>query len=243
MLITPNRQRLFFVFFTIFIVVAFTLRAADLPVQSAPVGAKPPPGAIVLFDGHNLDAWAKQKERQWLTEDGPANHWKLLEGEAVEVVPGTGCIISKKEFGDCKVHLEFKILGPVNSGLFLQTRYEVNIKDSYGQAKGEPCCAPGNFSGPGLPETITNAAAPPLQWQSLDIYFRAPRFDGAEKKTANARVTAVFNGTTLYKEVEVETIKGAAKRLGEAPKGPLMLQEHGAPIQFRNIWLVEGESR
>jgi len=201
--------------------------------------SKPPAGAIILFDGKNLDAWAKQKPKEWLTEDGPASGWKFVEGGAVEVVPDSGCIITKKRFGDCKIHLEFRVLGPVNSGVFLQARYEVNIKDSYNQAKGEPCCAPGNFSGRGLPDQIINAAASPLQWQTLDIDFHAPRFDKDGTKIANARITTVFNGVTLYKDVEAETIKGAAKRLGEAPKGPLMLQEHGAPIQFRNIWLVE----
>jgi hypothetical protein len=87
---------------------------------------------------------------------------------------------------------------------------------------------------------IKNVAAPPLEWQTMDIEFRAPRFDptGTEKED-NARMTVALNGIPLYQDFEITAVKGAARRLGEAPTGPLMLQEHGAPIQFRNIWIIE----
>jgi hypothetical protein len=83
---------------------------------------------------------------------------------------------------------------------------------------------------------------PPLAWQTFDIDFRAPRFDASGKKIAGARATVLFNGVKIYDNQELDLPHGAASRLGEAPTGPLMLQEHGMPVQFRNIWLVEKSS-
>jgi hypothetical protein len=206
---------------------------------SPTLNAPPPPNALVLFEGSHLDAWARQKPREWETANGPADVWKLVAGGRLEVVPGAGSIITKQKFGDSTLHVEFRTLGPVNSGVYLQARYEINLKDSYGQTQGPPCGAAGNFRGPGAPAHIPNAAYPPYQWQTLDIEFRAPRFDADGAKRQNAQVTVVLNGVTLYKNLEIAEVKGAAKRLGEAAKGPLMLQEHGSPIQFRNIWIVD----
>jgi hypothetical protein len=213
------------------------------PPPSPTLGAKPPPDAIVLFDGRILDQWTRQKPREWEESDGPATHWKLLPDGALEVVPGSGSIITKRRFGDCRLHVEFRTLGPVNSGVYLQSRYEISLKESFrADTNGPPCGAPGNFSGSnGVKPVVPNVARPPFEWQTLDIEFRAPRFDAAgRQKIGNARVTVALNGITLYRDFEIASVKGAAKRLGEAPTAPLMLQEHGTPIQFRNIWLVEG---
>ncbi|MBI5766488.1 MAG: DUF1080 domain-containing protein [Verrucomicrobia bacterium] len=210
------------------------------------LGAKPPPGAIVLFDGRTLDAWAKKAGKDWLKEDGPAQ-WKLVDpldklgagGGAVEIVPGTDCLITHRKFGDCRVHLEFRTLGaPTNSGVYFQTRYEVDLNETFGRTDGNPCGNLGNCTPKTSPLKI-RASRPPLVWQTLDVDFRAPRFDAAGKKIAPARATVVLNGVTLYDNQVLDPPTGAAGRLGEAPTGPLMLQEHGAPVQFRNIWLVE----
>ena len=206
--------------------------------QSPTLNAKPPIGAVVLYDGKNLDAWAKQKDRQWLVSDGPVTAWKLADG-AVESAPGSGSIITKQAFGDFKLHAEFRTLGPVNSGIFLQTRYEIGINESYGRLDGPTCGGLGNA--PTDAPARTRATLPPFQWQTFDIEFRAPRFDAAGTKTASACVTVLLNGVALYEQFELQPPKGAARRLGEAATGPLMLQEHGEPIQFRNIWLVELE--
>jgi hypothetical protein len=199
------------------------------------LGAKPPAGAVVLFDGRNIDAFANKKGKDWLVEDGPAP-WKIVDG-ALEVVPGTGGgIISHQKFGDCHVHAEFRTLGaPTNSGIYLQTRYEVNINESYGQLEGTPNGGLDNCTDV---KPRIRASLPPLAWQTLDIDFIAPRFDAAGKKTANARATVFLNGVKLYDQQELNPPKGAAGRLGEAPTGPLMLQEHGMPVQFRNIWVT-----
>jgi hypothetical protein len=200
------------------------------------LGAKPPTGAVVLFDGKSMDAFANKKGKDWLVEDGPAP-WKIVDG-ALEVVPGTGGgIITHRTFGDCHVHAEFRTLGaPTNSGIYLQTRYEVNINETYGKLEGTPNGGLDNCTDV---KPRIRASRPPLEWQTLDIEFVAPRFDGAGKKTANARATVYLNGVRLYEQQELNPPKGAAGRLGEAATGPLMLQEHGMPAQFRNIWVVE----
>lgn len=202
------------------------------------LGAKPPAGAVVLFDGKNLEAWAKKAGKDWLKEDGPAR-WKLVAGEAMEVVPGGDCLISHRQFGDCRVHLEFRTLGaPTNSGVYFQTRYEVNINETYGRTDGTPNGGFDNCTPKGTAPRV-RASRPPLAWQTLDVEFQAPRFDAAGRKTARARATVLLNGVEIYREQELDPPTGAAGRLGEAPKGPLMLQEHGMPVQFRNIWVVE----
>jgi hypothetical protein len=202
------------------------------------LGAKPPAGAIVLFDGSNMNAWAKMKEKDWLTEDGPSQ-WHLVPGGAMEVVPRSGSLISHKQFGDSKIHVEFRNLGgTTNSGVYIQDRYEANINEVYGRLDGNPCagfdnCTP-KETNPGI-----RCSRPPLDWQTMDIDFTAPRFDAAGKKTADPRVTLLFNGTVLYNDRALGPVTLNAARLGEAPKGPIQLQEHGMPVQFRNIWVLE----
>jgi hypothetical protein len=201
------------------------------------LNAPPPKGAIVLFDGTNLDKWSSQKSREWETADGPAD-WKIVPDGWLEVVPGAGSIITKRKFGDVRLHMEFRLLGEeTNGGVYLLARYEVNIKDSYGLAEGSQCGALSNMPEP--VEPLVHVAAPPLQWQTYDIDFRAPRFDASGKKTEKARITLAHNGVTIHDDVEFDPPRGAAKRLGEAPTGPIMLQEHGTAYQFRDIWIVD----
>jgi len=216
-------------------------KASEQPASQPPptLGAAPPAGAVVLFDGKNLDAWAKKAGKDWLKEDGPAK-WKLTGDGAVEVVPNSDCIITHQKFGDCHLHVEFRTLGsPTNSGVFLQDRYEVNINESYGKTEGTPNGGLDNCTDKKPPSQ--RASLPPLAWQTFDIDFHAPKFDASGTKTAPARMTVLLNGVKIYDDQPLDPPHGAAARLGEAPTGPLMLQEHGMPVQFKNIWLVPNE--
>lgn len=207
---------------------------------SPTLGAKPPAGAVILFDGKrkSLDQWDPIKTRrgvdkiQWLLKDG-----------AMEVKPRTSSIITKKKFGDVKLHLEFRTpfmpeargQGRGNSGVYLQGRYEVQILDSYGlEGKDNEC---GGIYKVGKP--VVNMCAPPTQWQTYDITFRAPRFDANGEKIKLATLTVEHNGVTIQNEVKAKGPTTAAPDGTEKGPGGVYLQDHGNPVQFRNIWLVE----
>ncbi|MBN1417038.1 MAG: DUF1080 domain-containing protein [Bacteroidales bacterium] len=206
--------------------------------------ATPPPEAIVLFDGKNLDSWTKVMEKDWLVGGTPADNWKIVDGGFLEVVPHPAgeyeSIITRKTFGDIRLHIEFRLLGPeTNGGVYLMSRYELNIKDAYSQINGTPIGF-GNIADPKDLYPDFNVAFPPMEWQTFDIDFRAPRFDvSGTNKTENARIAVVHNGVPIYNDIEIKAVKGSASRLGEAPMGPIYLQEHGVPYQFRNIWVLD----
>lgn len=210
---------------------------------SPTINAAPPKGAIVLYDGKNLDAWKKVMEKDWLEGVTPADNFKILPGGALQVVPHDAgkheSLITKQKFGDCKLHLEFRLEGDVtNGGVYMMSRYELNIKDAFG-VPGTPIGF-GNVSDPKDLYPDVNVAFPPMQWQTFDIDWRAPRFDASgTKKIENARITLVHNGVTIYKDVEIKSLKGSVGRLGDAGVGPIYLQEHGNPYQLRNIWIVD----
>ena len=210
-------------------------------VRTSPtLGAKPPKGAIVLFDGHNLDAWAKKNGKEWLVENGPVP-WKLLPDGTLEIVPTTESIITHQKFGDCHLHVEFRTIGfPSKSAVFLEARYEININETYGHTEGNMTGGMDNTTTAGHPRV--RAALPPLVWQTFDVDFRAPRYDASGKKTENPRITVLLNGVTIYNDKELDPPHLSARRLGEAPTGPIMLQDHQTPLQYRNIWLVEKSS-
>jgi hypothetical protein len=206
---------------------------------SRTLGAKPPAAAIVLFDGKNLDQWQHAQKRpgidkvQWLIKDG-----------AVAVTPGSGGgIISKQEFTDIKLHLEFctpfmpaaRGQGRANSGVYLQGRYEVQILDSYGLEGRDNEC--GGIYSVGRPRV--NMCAPPTQWQTYDISFRAPRFNDNDEKIRGALLTVLHNGVEIQYKAEAKGPTTAAPDRTETGPGGVYLQDHGNPVQYRNIWLVE----
>jgi hypothetical protein len=212
-----------------------TIDLQHITRNSPTLGAKAPKGAVLLFDGKSLDAMAKMMEKEWLKEDGPCM-WHLVPGDAVESVPRSGNCISTKSFGDARIHVEFRTIGgPTNSGVYIQDRYEANINETYGSLTANPN---GQFdnSVPGKPGI--RASRPVLEWQTFDIEFKAPRFDASGKKTADGVVTLLLNGEVMYKDQPLGPITLNAAKLGEAPTGPIQLQEHGMPVQFRNIWVV-----
>ena len=191
-----------------------------------------PPDAVVLFDGSDLDAWHGL--------DGGVAGWNVLDGGAFEVVPFAGDLRTNESYGDVRLHLEFQIPATPtseahedrgNSGVYFQGRYEVQILDSFGLDAGTVDCG----AVYGVQAPAVNEAFPPGVWQSYDIVFRAPTWDGGTK-TAPARLTVVWNGSKVQENTEVP----GPTRLGdsEAPgDGPIRLQDHWNKVRYRNIWL------
>jgi hypothetical protein len=206
------------------------------PEDKEDVKSTPPPeGAVVLFDGKNLDQWVSKSDAK-----KPAP-WKLVDGGAMQVQGGD--IVTKEKFGGSfKLHVEFRVpympkatgQGRGNSGVYVQGRYEVQVLDSYGLDSKDNDCG-GIY---GVAKPLVNACKAPTVWQSYDIEFHSPRFvDG--KKTEPARITVLHNGIKIHDDVKI-TKDNTTAGLGGDPSspGPIMLQDHGNPVQYRNIWLV-----
>jgi hypothetical protein len=201
--------------------------AALLAVLSAAACAEPVP----LFDGTDLSAWTGP--------GGGAPGWTIEDGVLV-VSPGSGSIETRAPLGSGRLHIEFfipespdELTGQArgNSGVYLQNRYEIQILDSAGAAPDAGMCG-AVYS---LTPPAVNAAAAAGAWQTYDIDFTAPTFDDGGKKTAPARVTVLHNGVTIHDNVEIAHPTGAAAARPEVAAAPLVLQDHGAKIRFRNI--------
>lgn len=167
--------------------------------------------------------------------------WKLVEGGAMEVIPRAGSILSRTQFTDHKVHLEFRTpfkptargQGRGNSGVYVQGRYEIQVLDSYGlEGKSNECGGIYKLAAPRV-----NMCAPPLQWQTFDIQFRAARFNEDENRMADARMTVYHNGVLIHDSVRIPA--RVAGEPGFVASGGVLLQDHGNPVQYRNIWVVE----
>jgi hypothetical protein len=201
---------------------------------SPDLGAKPPAGAVVLFDGSNLDAWRSRDP------DQPVR-WKLVEGGVMEVSGGD--IVSRETFGDHRLHVEFRTpymphasgQGRGNSGVYVQGRFEVQVLDSYGLEGQDNECG-GIYQ---IARPLVHMCFPPLQWQSYDITFRAARFNASGKKTENARITVRHNGVVIHDNLELPRPTGGAIDENEREPLGLLLQDHRDPVQFRNIWAVK----
>jgi 3-keto-disaccharide hydrolase len=191
---------------------------------SPTLGAKPPAGAVVLFDGKSADAFQNGK----MTDDG------LLI---------SGCT-SKQKFGSSRVHIEFRLpympedrgQARGNSGIYLQGRYEVQMLDSFGlEGKNNECGGLYELKDPDV-----NMCLPPLVWQTYDIDYTAAKYAG-DKVISPPRITVEHNGVVIHKDVELPTDRGtraAPVKPGPEP-GPIYLQDHGDPVRYRNVWLVE----
>lgn len=190
--------------------------------KSKTLGAKPPEGAMVLFDGTSTDQWKNAKLVN-----------KRLLG-------ATNCF-TREKFGDHTLHIEFRTpfmplstgQGRGNSGVYVQSRYEVQVLDSFGlEGKDNEC---GGIYKVGKPEV--NMCFPPLTWQTYDIDFTAAKWEG-DKKMAPARITVRHNGVVIHKDRELP--KHTPGRHSESPApDSLFLQDHGNPVAYRNIWIVK----
>jgi hypothetical protein len=192
---------------------------------SRTMGQAPPPNAIVLFDGRNTDRLANAR----VTSDG-----LLKEGAA-----------TKDAYADYFLHAEFQLSympyareqGRSNSGIYLQRRYEVQILDSFGlEGEFNECGSIYRFRRPDI-----NMCLPPLIWQTYEIDFRSPRFGSDGSKVENARLTVWQNGYPVQDNVELLNKTGHGQP--ETPQAlTILLQQHGNPVRFRNLWLVDHSS-
>lgn len=189
---------------------------------SPTLGAKPPEGAIVLFDGKDYSRWDGDKKKP--------NPWKRV-GDAMEARRGS--IRTKQQFRDFKLHLEFRTpfmpeardQGRGNSGVYLPGGNEIQVLDSFGLPRSRHDC--GGFYGQAAPRV--NACLPPGEWQTYDVTFIASRFDDSDKLVKSATVTVLHNGIKIHDEFQLRK---------QAKSGGISLQDHGNPVQYRNIWLV-----
>lgn len=198
------------------------------PAQAGPV----PADATVLLKAGDASAW---------NQGGKPVTWKF-DGDAL-VVTGGGNIETNAAFGDCQMHLEFatppaegESQGRGNSGLFLMGRYEVQILDSFNNrtyADGQCAALYGQYP------PLVNAARAPGEWQTYDLVFRAPRFDG-ERLVSPARITLLHNGVLVHDNQEflgATQHRAVATYAAHEAKLPIGLQDHGNPMRFRNIWI------
>jgi hypothetical protein len=185
------------------------------------LGQKPPPGAIVIFDGTGVDRLVDGR----MTDDG-----LLMEGAT-----------SRDTYGDATLHLEFLLpyqpldrgQGRANSGCYVHGCYEVQILDSFGLEGRDNEC--GGIYKAAAPDV--NMCLPPLAWQTYDIDFTAARFEDG-RKVRNARMTVRHNGVVIHPDREIPAMTPGGPQQQEGPTGPLFLQDHGNPVRFRNVWVL-----
>ena len=195
--------------------------------HSPTFGAKPPSGAVVLFDGNSTEAW----------ENGKMENGMLLSTGAT----------SKRRFSDYTLHLEFRTpYMPTargqqrgNSGVYHSGRWETQILDSFGlEGRDNECGGIYSISKPQL-----NMCLPPLAWQTYDVVFTAAKFDAAGRRTAWPRITVKLNGVVVHENLELAkdfTTSAPITHPLDSPEGPVFLQNHNNPVVFRNIWIVPG---
>ncbi len=194
--------------------------------QSPTIGAKPPEGAVVLFDGTDTAMWTGgrvDEKTKFLNTDGKD-------------------INTKQKFNNYTCHLEFMLpyrpdargQGRGNSGFYQVLMYEVQVLDSFGlDGKDNECGGVYTKKAPSV-----NMCLPPLTWQTYDADFtNAVSEDG--KVTKKARLTLKHNGGVVQDNIEINGKTGGARSEAEGTPGPIQLQGHGNPLQYRNIWIVE----
>ncbi len=210
-----------------------TVSAADVepPVVTPGNHGSAPSDAMVLFDGKDLSAWTSEK--------GGEPAWKVENGYAEVRESG---IMTKEQFGDIQLHVEWASPAEVkgdgqgrgNSGVYFQGRYEIQVLDSYNNKtyfNGQAA----SFYGHNAP--LVNACRKPGEWQQYDIVFHAPK-PAADGTVVPGSFTVIHNGVLVQDHILVKGDATTAARFsGATPTGPLLLQNHGNPVHYRNIWV------
>jgi hypothetical protein len=212
----------------------------EIPVITAgQTTADAPSDAIVLFDGTNLNEWTNGK--------GEAAEWVVADG-CVTVKKGTGTIQTKRQFNDFQLHIEWRSPAEVigesqgrgNSGVFLQGIYEVQVLDNYNNRTYRNGQAGSVYK---QHPPLVNACKAPGVWQTYDIIYTAPRFNESGTYFTPPTVTVLHNGVLVQNNVKMrgptEYIGIPEYTLKKHGAGPLVLQDHGNPVSFRNIWIRE----
>jgi len=202
-------------------------------------GTLPPSDAIVLYSAAgDLDNWESEI-------DGPAT-WKASDILTVVSTDKKG-IKTKQAFGDVQLHIEWRApkevvgdgQGRGNSGIYLMGKYEVQVLDSY-QSETYYNGQAGSIYKQSIP--LVNACLPPGEWQTYDIIFKAPVFGIDGTKKSSAYVSVLHNGVLIQNHVEIlgsTEFIGKPKNTPHPEKLPLLLQDHGNPVSYRNIWIRE----
>lgn len=197
-----------------------------------------PSDAIVLFDGKNSSGWTQVNGKDF--------NWKVDSGFMM-VNPGTGDVKTKQGFGSCQLHIEWRSpflvkgesQGRGNSGIFLMSRYELQVLDNYNNRTYSNGQA-GSIYKQRMP--IVNACRPPGEWQSYDVIFTAPQFNADSTVKSAARITVLHNGILVQNNIELwgsTAYIGTPKYVMHDSKEPIVLQDHGNLVSFRNIWVRE----
>ena len=206
--------------------------AAEPPPQpnDATLGAKAPTGAYVLLGEHPFEGWVQSAGKT------PAS-WPFADGI---LTVGHGNIMTSKTFANFQLHLEFNVpympdahgQARGNSGVYLTGNYELQVLDSYGlKIQDNDCGAIYHQVTPAV-----NACKPPLQWQTYDVTFHKAKRGPDGKVVQKARVSVTQNGLLIIDNSEISPSPGGGS-FAEGQDGPILLQDHGNPVQYRNIWI------
>lgn len=218
--------------------------------SASSLGLDPPKGANVLFDGSSFDAW-QPFSWQWINpnNDQKEIQWKLIEDEAMEITfefegkRRKQFLCTKQKFGSYRLHLEFRCPegDSGNSGVFFGPLYELQILNSQDKetAGMGDCGAIYQIRAADL-----NAALGPGVWQTVDLEYQAAKIgkNGFMTEKGAARVTVRLNGKLIHDDFRLSLRRNKYAAFPEEPTSPIVLQEHGSKVQFRNIWVLENPS-